>query len=276
MPESKNQRPEGATDAPASRTDRGDARRRLLKSLALGGGALAATGSLPDRWQRPAIDGVLLPAHAQATGAFAGSAQGVEGFGSVGPGGGGLLDLLVERADAQEGNGGGQWTAYLCAVPNGNGSGLDSVEATIERELRGCSDRVRFRATSVPLTSTRSMSVETDDCFAFDYCGADSIEPSGSIPFLREAHAVSATGCESGASIVITGIGSTITGTLTLQIFGLAKQLIEEAASSGNLLDLLAPRANAASAVDTITFNFSLPIGSCNPPGADCGCLNSL
>jgi hypothetical protein len=273
MPDAKDRRPEGATDTPATGTDRSDARRRLLKSLALGGGALAATGSLPDRWQRPAIDGVLLPAHAQATGAFAGSAQGVEGFGSVGPGGGGLLDLLVERADAQYTNGGPQWTAYLCAVPNGNGSGLDSVEATIERDWDECIERVRFRATSVPLSTTRSMSVETEDCFGFDLCPSDAERP-GSIPFLREAHAGNGGGCGSSElEIVVTGIGSTITGTLRLQLPFYSALIGMDAAA--RMLDLLAPRANAAPA-DVVTFNFSLPMGVCNPPGANCGCRRLL
>jgi hypothetical protein len=42
-------------------------RRRLLKSLAAGGGAFMVGKSLPDAWVTPVIDQVVLPAHAQAT-----------------------------------------------------------------------------------------------------------------------------------------------------------------------------------------------------------------
>lgn len=38
-------------------------RRRLIKIL-LGGGAIGSAALLPERWVRPAIDAVILPAHA--------------------------------------------------------------------------------------------------------------------------------------------------------------------------------------------------------------------
>ncbi|MGM0553979.1 MAG: twin-arginine translocation signal domain-containing protein [Pseudomonadota bacterium] len=42
-----------------------DSRRRLLKLLGLGG---AAAVIMPERWSKPIIDSVILPAHAQGTG----------------------------------------------------------------------------------------------------------------------------------------------------------------------------------------------------------------
>ena len=42
-------------------------RRRLLKSLAAGSGAVVAGKSLPESWARPVINSVLLPAHATTT-----------------------------------------------------------------------------------------------------------------------------------------------------------------------------------------------------------------
>ncbi len=42
-----------------------DSRRRLLKLLGLGG---AAAVIMPERWSKPVIDSVILPAHAQGTG----------------------------------------------------------------------------------------------------------------------------------------------------------------------------------------------------------------
>lgn len=44
-----------------------DSRRKLLKSLAAGSGAVVAGKSLPESWSRPVIDSVILPAHASTT-----------------------------------------------------------------------------------------------------------------------------------------------------------------------------------------------------------------
>jgi hypothetical protein len=41
-----------------------ESRRKLLKSIAAGGGAVIAGKSLPENWSRPVVDSVLLPAHA--------------------------------------------------------------------------------------------------------------------------------------------------------------------------------------------------------------------
>ncbi len=43
-----------------------DARRKLLRALTLGGGAVTLS-QLPTTWSKPAIDSVVLPAHAQTT-----------------------------------------------------------------------------------------------------------------------------------------------------------------------------------------------------------------
>lgn len=42
----------------------GKSRRKLLKSIAAGSGAIVVGKSLPDSWSRPTVDSVLLPAHA--------------------------------------------------------------------------------------------------------------------------------------------------------------------------------------------------------------------
>ena len=42
-------------------------RRKLLKSIALGGGAIAVGKTLPQSWTRPVVESVMLPAHAIAT-----------------------------------------------------------------------------------------------------------------------------------------------------------------------------------------------------------------
>jgi len=43
-------------------------RRKTLKTLLVGSGvALAAGKTLPDKWTKPVVDSVILPAHAQTT-----------------------------------------------------------------------------------------------------------------------------------------------------------------------------------------------------------------
>ena len=44
-----------------------ESRRKLLKSIAAGGGAIVAGKSLPENWKKPVVDSVLLPAHAQTS-----------------------------------------------------------------------------------------------------------------------------------------------------------------------------------------------------------------
>jgi hypothetical protein len=42
-------------------------RRKLLKSIAIGGGAIAVAKTLPESWTKPVIDSVILPAHGVAS-----------------------------------------------------------------------------------------------------------------------------------------------------------------------------------------------------------------
>ena len=42
-------------------------RRKLLKSIAAGSGAVIAGKSLPESWVKPVVDSVMLPAHAQTS-----------------------------------------------------------------------------------------------------------------------------------------------------------------------------------------------------------------
>ena len=44
-----------------------DSRRKLLKSIAAGSGAVVAGKTLPESWSKPVIDSVMLPAHAVTT-----------------------------------------------------------------------------------------------------------------------------------------------------------------------------------------------------------------
>lgn len=44
-----------------------ESKRKLLKSIAMGTGAVIAGKSLPESWSRPVVEAVLLPAHAQTS-----------------------------------------------------------------------------------------------------------------------------------------------------------------------------------------------------------------
>lgn len=49
-------------------------RRKLLKTVAAGGGAIIAGKTLPENWARPAVESVVLPAHARTSmGPFSGT-----------------------------------------------------------------------------------------------------------------------------------------------------------------------------------------------------------
>ena len=53
-----------------------DSRRKLLKSIAAGSGAVVAGKSLPESWTKPMVDSVLLPSHAETTDSSISSAVG--------------------------------------------------------------------------------------------------------------------------------------------------------------------------------------------------------
>ncbi len=52
------------------------ARRKALKTMAIGGAAATTAKELPERWGKPVIDGVLLPAHAKMSGKGKGKGKG--------------------------------------------------------------------------------------------------------------------------------------------------------------------------------------------------------
>ena len=50
-----------------SDTKKEAARRRILKKMAVGGGIVTASQVMPERWTKPVIDSVILPAHARSS-----------------------------------------------------------------------------------------------------------------------------------------------------------------------------------------------------------------
>lgn len=63
-------------------SESGHSRRKLLKSIVAGSGAIVAEKSLPESWSKPVVDSVILPAHAQT------STETFYAIGDTGPGGG--------------------------------------------------------------------------------------------------------------------------------------------------------------------------------------------
>lgn len=50
-----------------SEKDKNAARRRILKRLVAGGGIVATGKMMPDGWNKPVVESVILPAHAQTS-----------------------------------------------------------------------------------------------------------------------------------------------------------------------------------------------------------------
>ena len=55
------------SDEKTTPTQKNKARRKLLKGIVAGGGALTAGKALPENWAKPVVESVTLPAHAQTT-----------------------------------------------------------------------------------------------------------------------------------------------------------------------------------------------------------------
>lgn len=100
-------------------------RRKLLKSIAAGSGAIVAGKSLPESWSRPIVDSVMLPAHARTSDPTIYYSGTVQRGASIESDGNSLLAMLgnsllpnVEASDHDGGYGKGNgW--YICAIVSG-------------------------------------------------------------------------------------------------------------------------------------------------------------
>ena len=80
-----------------------NARRAILKSMAAGGGAIAAGKMVPEKWTQPVIESVVLPAHAQTSPGDEPTFPGLSGLYNgntviAGLGGNGLNGVLVAES----------------------------------------------------------------------------------------------------------------------------------------------------------------------------------
>lgn len=129
-------------------------RRKLLKSLAAGSGAIVAGKSLPESWSRPVVDSVMLPAHAEtspSSGPFAGGVTQNGGMLETGSLLAKVTDSLITDANA------GirpacnfDATFYVCVEPSAD---LQSAKVTAYEDYgpNGVRNAVSYTWASVPV-----------------------------------------------------------------------------------------------------------------------------
>ncbi len=61
----KNTRPSGSED----KSEPNKSRREVLRKVLVGGGLVAGASFLPDKWVKPVVDVIVVPAHAQTSAA---------------------------------------------------------------------------------------------------------------------------------------------------------------------------------------------------------------
>ena len=95
-----------------------ESRRKLLKSIAAGSGAIVAGKCLPESWSKPVVESVMLPAHAQTSMAsFSGSNSNDQGSISPDSQFARTLDAMVSEAHASY-----EDEAQSCIQQNGDGT----------------------------------------------------------------------------------------------------------------------------------------------------------
>ena len=82
------------------------ARRRILKTLLAGGGVIAGAKALPEKWAKPVVESVVLPAHAQGSPVTAPQVFTTGAMPPTGPGpaksvASDLLDMIIPPAEAE-------------------------------------------------------------------------------------------------------------------------------------------------------------------------------
>lgn len=113
-------------------------RRKLLKSLAAGSGAILAGKSLPDTWVSPVVDTVILPAHAQT------SPPTTYAIGDTGPCGGVVFYITngglngLEAAPSDQ-SAAAQWGCIGTSIPGATGTAIGAGAGNTAAILGGCS-----------------------------------------------------------------------------------------------------------------------------------------
>jgi len=152
-------------------------RRKILKSIAAGSGAVITGKALPESWSRPVVDGVLLPAHAQTSPGRFTSGGTITLIGALGGerNYAGVMDVLTPPAQALVVP--LELDADICITSNGDGTAR--VEALLYR-TEYC-EAALFSA-SAPIGGAAVIMSMDQECFV----KLGMIERMG---LVREAHA---------------------------------------------------------------------------------------
>ena len=142
-----------------------ESRRKLLKSIAAGSGAIVAGKNLPESWSRPVVDSVMLPAHAQTSLAplYSTIATRTENQSDGNTMIAGIMERLVPTAEA-----GGISDVCItgCGKNDGTNLNIDCFDV--------CEEGVAF-AGSLPLDGTF---VEIEINFCVDEPGSEELQVS--------------------------------------------------------------------------------------------------
>ena len=171
-----------------------ESRRKLLKSIAAGSGAIVAGKSLPESWSRPVVDSVMLPAHAETspiTGPFAGTAD-------VDTGSLGSDSIFTKATDAliPQAHAGPSFPPYVCVEAN---STQDKATVKLLADKNGPK---MYTFNNVPVngsTCTYKIDILCDD--------ADAGDLMRDLGLINDAHALPEEVCCSLESVTGTGVG---------------------------------------------------------------------
>jgi len=188
--------------------NKNESRRKLLKSIAAGSGAIVAGKSLPESWSRPVVDSVMLPAHAQTS-----TAPPAPPAPSSGPFAGGattngtsleseslleeLADTLVPEAKA---NGVDYQNPYVCVAPNEAGD-MATIRLYIDRNFGNGPETHEYTFSDVPVEGSKDLSKDKNLCIAVGGVG-DMLDDLG---LIKNAHAIQNITCFLDS---VTGVGA--------------------------------------------------------------------
>jgi hypothetical protein len=143
-------------------------RRKLLKTLVTGGGAVVAAKTLPSEWTRPIVDRIILPVHAQSTGMLTLNAQ-VE------------VQNFDSDADGTDGDGVGIYPAGINAIDGADDSTMNFLISGTLSPATAQSVSVTVDVTGGDLDTGASLPLApviadgTTGAFAFPTIGTDDI-----------------------------------------------------------------------------------------------------
>ena len=185
-----------------------ESRRKLLKSIAAGSGAVVAGKSLPESWARPVVDSVMLPAHAAtspspSTGPFAGSSDVSLTMRNSNSVFANVSDAFIRKAHAFD----EERLLSYCITANGNGTANVTVLYTQTEVGQPCPYGAnQFNFTNVPLDTDVSVAPVTG-------CPQDVTNQwLNNFGLIKDANALPAMG-----TINLTSIIGNASGTFTYQ-----------------------------------------------------------